>query len=441
MDNILNTMTYQEALDYLYASVPTFHRQGAGAYKPGLGTSLRLSAMKGDPHTSYRTIHIAGTNGKGSTAHTLAAILQSAGLRTGLYTSPHIFDFAERIRVNGRKIPQQEVVNFVEWWIGASAEHPDLTPSFFELTSTMAFWWFARESVDVAVIETGLGGRLDSTNIITPELSVITNISLDHTAFLGDTLPLIAAEKAGIIKSGVPVVIGQTHPDTKQVFVDAALRAASPIVFADRLECVMTQEGNIYPSTPFGPLRGELQGIWQVENASTVVSAVSALRRLGWEISDKAVSDGFADVTGLTHLFGRWSRIGERPLTIADTGHNIGGWEQIVRQINAVDAPRKCLVLGFVADKDLSHVLPLVAALKGDVRLWFATPSVPRGMHAVDLASQASSYGLSGTVTDDVNLALARAREAAGPEGFVLVGGSNFLIADLDRGSIDGDFS
>ena len=253
-------MDYNEAIEFLYASVPAFHAIGAGAYKPGLATSRALDDLAGNPHRRYPTIHVAGTNGKGSTSHTLAAILSSAGLRTGLYTSPHIYDFRERIRVDGEMISPEEVASFVERWVTVSHEHPELQPSFFELTSTMAFEHFARRGVDVAVIETGLGGRLDSTNIITPVLSVITNISLDHTAQLGDTLAAIAAEKAGIIKPGVPVVIGERNEATEQVFITKARECGSPLRWATPLEGRVGEDCNVYPSTPFGQLRGELRG-------------------------------------------------------------------------------------------------------------------------------------------------------------------------------------
>lgn len=426
-------MTYEESLDFLYNSLPVFHNIGAGAYKPGLDTSRALAALTGCPYGHYPTIHIAGTNGKGSTAHTLAAILRCAGFRTGLYTSPHIYDFRERIRVDGEMIPRREVTEFVEWWRGVSTQHPELHPSFFELTSTLAFDWFRRAGVDVAVIETGLGGRLDSTNIITPVLSVITNISLDHTALLGNTLAQIAGEKAGIIKPGVPVVIGESLPETAPVFSRKAREEGSSITFAEPIEGIVEADSNFYPSTPFGPLRGELQGECQVRNAATVMAAVAELRRLGWEIPDAAVREGMAGVTGLTHLFGRWSRIADAPLTVADTGHNSGGWELLARQVDSMEQSPKCLVLGFVADKDLSHILPLVAGLKGDVRLYFATPSVPRGLRASQLAEAARNYGLSGTAVDDVNEAVRLARAEAGEAGFVLVAGSNFLIADVKR--------
>ncbi len=428
----MNTMSYKESIDFLYNSLPVFQRIGAGAYKPGLRTSQRLAELYGNPERRYPCIHIAGTNGKGSTAHSLAAILQSAGYKVGLYTSPHIFDFKERIRVNGEMISEPAVVDFVERWIKIRDDgHEELSPSFFELTSTMAFEYFADQNVDIAVIETGLGGRLDSTNIIIPILSVITNISLDHTALLGDTLSRIAGEKAGIIKPGVPVVIGERNPETDGIFVAKAQIEDSPIIFADQPEADLQEDCNIYTHTPFGEIRGELQGEYQVRNAAAIFASVLVLRGIGWTIPDEAVRDGMADVTGLTHLFGRLSRIGESPLTIADTGHNCGGWKYLVDMVRRMPQEKKALVIGFVADKDLDEILDRISSLDGGIEVIFSTPSVPRGLDAGKLASQAASKGIPGTVIDDVNAALAEARQAVGEDGFVLVAGSNFLIADI----------
>lgn len=425
-------MNYNQVIDLLYNSLPVFQNIGPGAYKPGLDTSRRLDDMAGNPHRRYPTIHIAGTNGKGSTAHTLAAILQSAGYKTGLYTSPHIYDFRERIRVNGEKIAEEAVVDFVERWVKASKERPELSPSFFELTSTMAFEYFARCNVDVAVIETGLGGRLDSTNIISPVLSVITNISLDHTSLLGDTTEEIAREKAGIIKPGVPVVIGEWDDTTGKVFSETAERVGAPIHFSKHVDGTVEDDCNLYPSTPYGPVRGELRGGCQLLNASTVFTAVEVLRGR-FDIPDSAVREGMADVTGLTHLFGRWSRIADAPLTICDTGHNQGGWELLVKEVSRISLSPKQLVIGFVADKDLSHIFDLIDDIKDDVELWFSTPSCPRGLKASALAEQAASRGIHGTIVDDVNEAVRMARTKAGEKGFVLVAGSNFLIADLNK--------
>lgn len=424
-------MNYDESIEFLYNSLPVFQHIGPGAYKPGLETSHALASLFGNPERDYPCIHIAGTNGKGSTAHTIAAVLMCAGYKTGLYTSPHIYDFRERIRVDGEKIPCKDVVDFVERWMTVRGHHPELSPSFFELTSTLAFEYFKRCKVDVAVIETGLGGRLDSTNIITPALSVITNISMDHTALLGNTLEQIAYEKAGIIKHGVPVVIGERSPETDDVFITKASEEESPISFASQVVGKVSDNGNIYPDTPFGIVRGELQGEYQFKNAATVFEVVKNLRQLGFEITDSAVREGMSRVVELTHLFGRWSKIGESPLTIADTGHNCGGWNYLTDQVLQTPGDRKAIVMGFVADKDLSVILSHIAESLASVELFFCTPSVPRGLKASELALRAAAYGLNGEVVDDVNVALAIARERVGEQGFVLVAGSNFLIADL----------
>lgn len=421
-------MTYQDAIDFLYNSLPVFQREGASAYKPGLATSVALDDIFGNPHRAYATVHIAGTNGKGSTAHTLAAVLSRAGYKVGLYTSPHIFDFRERIRVNGRKIPHEAVVDFVERW---KALQSDLTPSFFELTSTMAFEHFAREGVDVAVIETGLGGRLDSTNIITPVLSVITNISPDHTNLLGDTLEKIAFEKAGIIKPGVPVVIGETQPETAPVFNAKAVEEGAPVYFARPVSGKIGDSGIDYPSTPFGEIHGELSGECQIRNAATIFCALERLRERGFRIPDAAVREGFANVCGDTGLMGRWTTIREKPLTVCDTGHNIGGWEYIARQLSARKSGRVHLIVGFVNDKDISAILRRIAEINVDKSLYFSAPSVPRGLQADMLAAKASEFGLTGIAVPDVNDALAEATSAAAPDDLILIAGSNFLIADL----------
>lgn len=423
-------MTYTEALDFLYTSLPVYQNLGPSAYKPGLETSEKLSALFGDPHRRYRTIHIAGTNGKGSTAHSIAAVLQSAGYKVGLYTSPHIYDFRERIRVNGEMIPEEKVVEFVERW-QSMPQRNELTPSFFELTSTMALEHFASERVDVAVIEAGLGGRLDSTNIISPILSVITNISLDHTALLGSTRAEIAREKAGIIKPDTAVVVGEWDLETGPVFLETAAERGSEIDFVRPVEAEVGEEYNLYPQTPYGEVRGELRGECQVRNASTVFEVVERLRGLDFVVPDQAVVDGMARVTELTHLFGRWSKLSDRPTVIADTGHNVGGWEYIVKELRRVESDRIQLIVGFVADKDTAPVFELLKPLKERLSLYFATPSVARGMQAEELARRAREAGFEGRVIPDVNEALSAARAEAGPEGFVLIAGSNFLIADL----------
>ena len=427
-------MTYSEAIDYLYNSLPVFQKEGMSAYKPGLGTSIALDDLFGNPHRKYKTVHIAGTNGKGSTAHTLAAVLQSAGYKVGLYTSPHLFDFRERIRINGEKIPHEAVVSFVERWLEYYKEdkYKSLSPSFFELTSTMAFEYFAAEKVDVAIIETGLGGRLDSTNIITPVLSVITNISLDHTSLLGDTIPKIAFEKAGIIKHGIPVVIGERQEETVQVFETKAKSEDAELIYASPVKSEISEDGIIYKDTPYGDFIGELKGEYQIKNTATVIASLAQLEKCGFDITAKSVSEGFKNVTWLTHLMGRWTTIGENPKTLCDTGHNVGGWKYITDQFDNYKSGTVHLIIGFAADKDIMPVLRLIAGISTPVRLYFSSPSVKRGLNADALAEKAKELGLDGVIIPDVNEALTMAKRNADPiNDMILIAGSNFLIADL----------
>lgn len=420
--------SYEQTLEWLYSQLPMFQRVGAPAYKPGLDTAMNLDAAFGHPHRRYRTIHIAGTNGKGSTAHTIAAVLQTAGYRTGLYTSPHLVDFRERMRVDGAMIPRDEVVGFIERYRSMDA---GCSPSFFELTMTMAFDWFARSGVDIAVIETGLGGRLDSTNIITPDLCVITNISFDHTAFLGNTLPAIASEKAGIIKHGIPVVIGEASGEVRDVFEHRAAQVGAPIVFAeDRApisEVMRTDTAIIYDGTPFGRVVGELTGDCQPKNAATIMTAIEQLRLIGYDISDEAVRAGFANVCGSTGLAGRWMRLSDSPLVICDTGHNVGGWEYISRQLAAF-AGRKHIVIGFVNDKDVNHILELMPK---DATYYFTQASISRALPAQDVAAAAARHGLSGVAVPTVCEAYKKALGACAEGEMVFVGGSTFVVADL----------
>lgn len=421
---------YQSTLDYLYTRLPMFQRAGAPAYKPGLDTALTLDAAFGNPHRRYTTIHVAGTNGKGSTSHTIAAVLQSAGYRTGLYTSPHLVDFRERMRVNGQPISEDAVIDFVRRYRAAGL---GIYPSFFELTMTMAFDFFAREKVDIAVIEVGLGGRLDSTNIITPGLSIITNISFDHTAFLGDTLPAIAAEKAGIIKPHIPVVIGEADNEVKDVFIHKAMQEEAPIIFAPQpIQSIPIVRDNhpglLYPDSPFGTVWGELAGDYQAANAATVFTALSVMRqRHIAEFTDNDVANGFAHVTDMTGLLGRWTRIAETPLTICDTGHNIGGWNYLSRQIDAQPG-HKHLVIGFVNDKDISHILDLMPR---DATYYFTRADIPRALPAGDLYAAAKEKGLHGETFDNVADAYNAARSAASADDTIFIGGSTFVVADL----------
>lgn len=424
-------LTYKEALEFLYTQTPVFSRVGASAYKPGLDTSIRLSEIFGNPHHRYRTIHVAGTNGKGSTAHTLAAVLQSAGYRVGLYTSPHLVDFRERMRVDGRMISREAVVDFVERYRALNMED---NPSFFELTMVMAFEYFAREKVDVAVVEVGLGGRLDSTNIIHPELSVITNISKDHTQFLGDTLAAIAAEKAGIMKHGVPVVIGEAEGDVRRVFEQKAEEVGAPLIFAGEtyrpLKSVeATEDGFIYNTYDFGTVHGELRGEYQVRNAVTILTSLKVLADAGWRITPEAVQSGFSGVSRLTGLLGRWMKISDNPSVICDTGHNIGGWEYLATQLSRYPG-RKHMVIGFVNDKDIAGVLRCMARIP-DCVYYFTNAAIPRALPASDLKGLGAEAGIDGEAYDTVPEAYEKALAAVREGDMVFVGGSTFVVADL----------
>ena len=417
-------VSYDEAIDFLYNSLPVFQRMGPGAYKPGLGTSLKLDEAFGHPHRRFKSIHIAGTNGKGSTAHTLAAMLQSAGYKTGLYTSPHLVDFRERIRVNGEMISHEAVCDFVERY-----RNMDLgcDPSFFELTMTMAFEHFAREKVDYAVIETGLGGRLDSTNIITPELCVITNISFDHTAFLGNTLEAIAGEKAGIIKRGVPVIVGEAEDEgVRRVFEQKAKAENAPITFADRNRYWKGEPVDFhFDSNLFGKFTTELRGDCQIRNTATLLAAAQAL-----QLPAEAVRRGFENVVELTGLTGRWMVVGKSPLTVTDTGHNEGGWRYLAPQIDHSVSGTKHIILGFVNDKDLTHILESVKGIS-NTRLYFTRPSVERARSVESLMDEAARRGLQGCGYPTVAEAFARAQQDAGDDDMIFVGGSTFVVADF----------
>lgn len=421
-------ISYNDTLDFLYTQLPVFQREGASAYKPGLDTARQLDTAFGNTHSHYPTIHIAGTNGKGSTAHTIAAILQSAGYKTGLYTSPHLVDFRERIRVNGKMIPKDAVCDFVERFRSTKLE---CHPSFFELTMTMAFEHFSREKVDVAVIETGLGGRLDSTNIINPIMSIITNISFDHTAFLGNTLAEIATEKAGIIKSGVPVIIGEAEGTIKELFLNKAYEERAPIYFSDQPRPYFSLEKDngrfIYKDTLFGDITGELAGECQPKNAATILTAVNRLKENGWEITPEAVKTGFANVCTLTGFAGRWMTIGNSPHVICDTGHNVGGWEYISRQLASITG-RKHLIIGFVNDKDINNILELMPS---DACYYFTQASVSRALPAEDLAALASAKGLQGNAYPTVADAYKKALDNTAESDTIFVGGSTFVVADL----------
>jgi dihydrofolate synthase/folylpolyglutamate synthase len=424
-------VNYKETIQYLYDCVPMFQNVGAQGYKEGLANTLALDEHLGHPHRSYRTIHVAGTNGKGSCSHTIAAILQSAGYKVGLYTSPHLVDFRERIRVNGQMISEDYVVRFV------AEQRPffePLQPSFFEVTTAMAFKYFKEQRVDIAVIEVGLGGRLDCTNIINPILSVITNISFDHTQFLGHTLAAIAAEKAGIIKAGVPVIVGETNAETKPVFLAKAEEVNAPIIFAEDSSEILSFEQDcahatlLYTTRTMSELRGELCGYCQEKNTNTVLHALTALRQAGLHFEEPDVRRGFAHVCELTGLMGRWQRLSTSPTVICDTGHNEGGFAYIVRQLEAQPCHTMRIVFGMVSDKDVTTIL---AMLPKDAVYYFTQASVKRALSADDMRQKAALCGLSGhsypTVSEAYNAALSDAEA----DDFVYVGGSSYVVADL----------
>lgn len=424
-------MTYEQAINYLYESAPLFQNIGAGAYKEGLGNTELLDKHFQHPHRQYATIHVAGTNGKGSVSHTLASILQSQGMKVGLYTSPHLTDFRERIRVNGEMIPQARVVSFVEQ---ERTFFEPLHPSFFELTTALALQYFAEENVDIAVIEVGLGGRMDCTNIIQPLVSIITNISFDHIQFLGNTLEKIASEKAGIIKPGIPAIVGEWGKESvAEVFMNKAEEAGTSLVFADReneiVDFTLTPgQGYTYHTATFGTIHGELEGLCQEKNTATILEAIKALRRKGIHISNQAVQDGFAKVSIHTGLRGRWQKIADKPLTICDTGHNVGGMQYITRQLATTPHQALHIVIGMVNDKDVNAVLSM---LPQDATYYFTQASVKRAMPSDQFSQEASRHGLKGQCYPTVHDAYLAAKAASSEEDLIFIGGSTFIVADL----------
>ena len=421
-------MSYEEKLDWLFRQLPMFSRVGQAAYKPGLDRSWALARHFGNPQDKWPSIHIAGTNGKGSVSHLIASTLQSQRYKVGLYTSPHLVDFRERMRVNGAMIPKEAVERFIDRWRAMADEYPD-KPSFFELTMMMAFTWFADEQVDYAVIETGMGGRLDSTNIITPLLSVITNISWDHAQFLGDTLPKIAGEKAGIMKPGIPVVIGEAEGDVQQVFRTHAVETGSPLIEAyNQADMQANAE-----SEGVCPLHGD----YQHKNINTARVALRELRNRGVEISDSSILDGFARVMSQTGLRGRWEVISESPLTICDTGHNEAGIRSNAAQLQRLLSERTrkggstpCLriVMGFVADKDLDHILPL---FPDDATYYLTQAQIPRALDYRELHKRVTELGYNATAWPTVSEAYEAALADAAPDDILFIGGSTFVVADF----------
>ena len=427
-------MNYQETLDYLFNALPMFQRVGASAYKADLTNTIALCIHLGNPQEQFKSIHVAGTNGKGSTSHSLASIFQAAGYKTGLYTSPHLKSFTERIRINGEEINKEDVVQFVATHKGFLDQ---LQPSFFEMTVGLAFWYFAKEEVDIAIIEVGMGGRLDSTNVISPELCVITNIGFDHTQFLGDTLPQIAGEKAGIIKEAVPVVVSHTQKEIQSVFLQKAASMQANLVFADqRWEVRKIREAafrkasyTVKVGKEIFDLEFDLQGDYQRFNLPGILESVEQLRQQGWKLTKQALQLGLAHVSEYTGLKGRWQILQTQPLTIADTGHNEAGILEVVNQLKNYTYSQLWMVIGMVNDKDISKVLEL---LPSDATYIFCQANLPRAMDAELLASKALEKGLSGQVIPKVTEAIEFARKNAGADDLIFIGGSTFVVAEIE---------
>ena len=429
-------MNYEDSLAYLYNRLPIFQNQGARAYKPGLSTTLAFCERLGNPQNSYKTIHVGGTNGKGSTSHMLASVLQHAGYRVGLYTSPHLKSFTERIRVNGQTVREGFVANFV-------SEHQayieEIEPSFFEVTVAMAFAYFSAEAVDVAVIEVGMGGRLDSTNVITPVLSVITNISFDHTQYLGDTLPKIAREKAGIIKQCVPLVLSERMSDeVYNVFTDRAAELETVVIVGEEKirilshkieQGILTIEVSDQEDQTSHTYELDLMGKYQLSNVKGVLAALGILKQSGFSVPQAALEKGLATVCATTGLKGRWQKIGAKPLIICDTAHNPAGLALDIDQFRKIPALKHRFVLGFVADKVLDEILPLFSA--EDV-YYFCQPTNSRALPVADLVQAAGKMGIGGKGYENVNLALQKAQADSDPTDAIYVGGSTFVVADLN---------
>lgn len=432
-------LNYQQTIDYLFNRLPMFSRLGAAAYKGSLTDTIKLCEAVGNPHLQFKSIHIAGTNGKGSVSHMLSAIFQTAGYTTGLYTSPHLKDFRERIKVDGKMVEEAFVIEFtgrIRPLIEA------LEPSFFEITVAMAFSWFARQKVDIAVIEVGLGGRLDSTNIITPVLSVITNISYDHTNMLGNTLEEIAGEKAGIIKPEIPVVVGETLPETKPVFEQKAKEADAPVYFANELRWVsewkqekqkLVVTVGIQHTDERKEYVLEVTGLYQIKNLLTVLEAIYRLQLQGWKIAETNIDEGLLHVKKLTGLHGRWETIHHNPFTVLDVGHNEDGIKQIVEQLEHCNFQKLHIVIGFVKDKDIDKLLSLLPKYAD---YYFTKAQIPRALPENNLAAKAKEFDLNGKAFPEVMQALQQAIDYAHKDDMILVCGSVFIVAEVDTGII-----
>ncbi len=432
-------MKYEEAIDFLFNRTANFELQGVAGYKEGLGNSLALDEHYGHPHEHFRCIHIAGTNGKGSVSHSIAALLQVFGYRVGLYTSPHLLDFSERIRVNGQPVPHDYVADFVD---KGKDFFESVNASFFEITTAMAFKYFKDVNIDIAVIEVGLGGRLDSTNIISPVLSIITNISLDHTQLLGTSIEQIAMEKGGIIKPGVPVVIGEATPETRMVFDALAQEAKAPIVYAeDEQEIVsstVAPEGRIYKAKHLGEFKGELQGDYQEKNMNTVVVAMHQLVNLGYMCDcidpdnnrkiQLEMCEALQNVSTITGLMGRWQVVRRSPLVVCDTGHNIGAWKYLSKQIESVKCKHLRIVFGMVGDKDVYGVMAL---LPKNATYYYTKGSTKRAFPEMSLKVFGDQFGLQGECYPGVKEAYQAAISGASSDDFIFVGGSNYIVSDF----------
>jgi dihydrofolate synthase/folylpolyglutamate synthase len=430
-------MNYLQTLDYLFSRLPMFQRVGAAAYKADLTNTLELCNIIGNPQKQFRSIHIAGTNGKGSTSHFAASILQEAGFKTGLFTSPHLKDFRERIKINDRVISKKDVITFVEQH---REDFKNIEPSFFEWTFALAAWYFAKEKIDFAVVETGMGGRLDSTNVVNPIVSVITNIGLDHTQFLGTTLEAIAAEKAGIIKQGIPVIIGETQPETTAVFKEFAARLGTEITFADQVislkknhvtkhvKPLLNAEFSSAVTDKSYRLASPLSGKYQLKNMATAISLFEQLQRSGITIQQQQLVKGIRDVVKNTGLLGRWQTISNHPLTIADIGHNSDGIREVIEQIELTPHRQLHFVIGMVNDKDVRTML---GKLPENAIYYFCKADIPRGLDAAELASRAKEFSLKGEVYASVKDALRSAQLASGDNDLVIVGGSAFVVAEV----------
>lgn len=427
-------MNYKDTLDYMFTKLPMYQRTGKAAYKANLDTTLALDEYFKHPHKNFKTIHVAGTNGKGSVSHTLASVLQTAGLKVGLYTSPHLRDFRERIKINGELIPEESVINFVE---NHKAKFEELTPSFFEMTVAMAFEFFAIEKVDIAIVEVGLGGRLDSTNIISPLVSVITNISKDHTNLLGSELMQIAGEKAGIIKNSIPVIVGETQNEIRSVFEGVSSNVNAPIYFADesysieKSELVANTRNVIYKSINSASqykLKCDLLGNYQVKNIRTALCVIDELNTQGWEISDKTIQDGIANIIGKTGLLGRWQILNKEPLVVCDTGHNTAGIKEILVQIASVNYRKLHIVIGMVDDKNIEEILNM---LPKDAFYYFTKANIPRALDEINLKDRACEIGLKGNSYSSVKQALNSANEFAQKDDMIFIGGSTFVVAEV----------